>query len=134
METNNQYLHNPKWNRATRLWVTLIILIFVGWLFVTAMPLIEALIIAGLLAYLIDPIVQWLMRRLRLSRARASLFVYLVFVLIFSLHPYRFRHIILWPNARLVCRLSRRSCSIRAIYFATDHCIWLCNHSYHRSK
>lgn len=83
----NQKKSNPKWSRATRLWVTLITLIIAGWIFVVSLPLIEALLIAALLAFLIDPIVRWIMDHLKLNRAKASTLVYIVFLLIIASIP-----------------------------------------------
>lgn len=83
----NQNQSNPKWNRATRLWVTLITLIIAGWIFVVSLPLIEALLIAALLAFLIDPIVRWTMDHLKLNRAKASTLVYILFLLIIASIP-----------------------------------------------
>ncbi|HSQ27692.1 MAG TPA: AI-2E family transporter [Anaerolineales bacterium] len=83
----NQKQSNPKWSRATRLWVTLITLIIAGWIFVVSLPLIEALLIAALLAFLIDPIVRWIMDHLKLNRAKASTLVYIVFLLIIASIP-----------------------------------------------
>lgn len=83
----NQKQSNPKWNRATRLWVTLITLIIAGWIFVVSLPLIEALLIAALLAFLIDPIVRWIMVHLKLNRTKASTLVYVVFLLILASIP-----------------------------------------------
>jgi predicted PurR-regulated permease PerM len=80
-------INNPKWNRVTRLWVTFILLIFVGWVFIVSLPLIEALLVAALLAFLIDPIVQWIMRRLKLNRSKASTLVYAVFLIIIASIP-----------------------------------------------
>lgn len=61
-------------------------LVFIGgvvWFLLVAQPLVESLLIAGLLAYLFDPLVRWVMRRFKLSRPVAANLVYLLlFILI----------------------------------------------------
>lgn len=60
-------------------------LVFIGgivWFLLVAQPLVESLLIAGLLAYLFDPLVRWVMRRVKLSRPVAANLVYL-FLFIF---------------------------------------------------
>ena len=65
------------------------ILIIVGlagivWLVAAASPVLEALIIAALLAYLLDPAVRLLIRWARLNRSLAVGVVYLIFLLILA--------------------------------------------------
>ncbi len=79
---------NPKkWSRSTRLWVMLILLVIIGWIFIVSLPVIEALLIAGLLAFLVDPTIQWTMRHLKMKREKASAIVYIFFLLIFASIP-----------------------------------------------
>lgn len=78
---------NPKWSRSTRLWVTLIIFILAGWIFVVSLPLIEALLVSALLAFLIDPIVRWMMQHPKLDRNKASTIVYFLFLIIIASIP-----------------------------------------------
>lgn len=78
---------NPKWSRTTRLWVSLVTIISAGIFLYFAFPLIQVLIIALLLALLIDPLVQWLMRKTRFSRAKAGILVYLLFLVLLASIP-----------------------------------------------
>lgn len=87
LSRESEKARNPKWSRATRLWITLIIFIIVGWLFVVSLPLIEALLISALLAFLIDPIVRWMMQHPKLNRNKASTIVYIIFLLIIASIP-----------------------------------------------
>ncbi len=78
---------NPKWSRITRLWVTLIIFVVSGWVFVLSLPLFEALLVSGLLAFLINPIVEWVIAHLKINRTKASTLVYIIFLLIVASIP-----------------------------------------------
>lgn len=69
-----------RWSRYTRLWVVLIILVGLAWLLYVAAPLFEALVIAGLLAYLLSPLVRLVVERLHVRRTTAVLLVYLAFI------------------------------------------------------
>ncbi len=69
------------------MWVTLITIVLAGVLIYFAFPLIQALIIAILLAFLMDPLVQWLMRKTRFSRAKSGVLVYLVFLVVLASIP-----------------------------------------------
>ena len=73
---------SPSWSPITR-WVVAILTLFILiWLLIIAFPLVEAVFIAALLAYLLDPIVRHLMRRTRMNRMLATLLVYSILVLI----------------------------------------------------
>ncbi len=87
LNQESEKARNPKWSRATRLWITLIIFIIAGWLFVLSLPLIEALLVSALLAFLIDPIVRWMMQHPKLNRNKASTIVYIIFLLIVASIP-----------------------------------------------
>lgn len=78
---------NPKWNRATRLWVTLIIMVLTGWIFIISLPLWEVLVISALLAFLFDPIVKWVMEHSKLDRPKASTLVYILLLIIAASIP-----------------------------------------------
>ncbi len=54
------------------------------WLVVIAAPFMEALVIAGLLAYVLKPLVEYLTRKTRLRRATAAVLTYLVFLIILA--------------------------------------------------
>lgn len=86
-DETKEKIANPKWSRATRLWVTVILLAITGWIFVLSLPLFEALLVSGLLAFLIDPIVRWIMVHLKLNRPKASTLVYVIFLLVIASIP-----------------------------------------------
>jgi predicted PurR-regulated permease PerM len=76
---NNNY---KPWSYTTRMLVAIVGAIGLVWLIVVAAPLIESLLIAALLGYLLDPVVEALARWLRLSRRAAARMVYVLFLLI----------------------------------------------------
>jgi predicted PurR-regulated permease PerM len=51
-------------------------------LFILARPLVDSLLIAGLLAYLLDPLVRQVEKRFRLGRALAATLVYILKLLV----------------------------------------------------
>lgn len=73
---------SPSWSPTTRWVVAILVLICLIWLVVIAFPLVEAIFIAALIAYLLDPIVRYLMRRTRMRRTLATIVVYLIVLLI----------------------------------------------------
>lgn len=73
---------SPSWSPTTRWIVAILVLGCAIWLLVIAFPLVEAVFIAALIAYLLDPIVRYLMRRTRMKRTLATILVYLILVLI----------------------------------------------------
>lgn len=75
------------WSNTTRILVILFSLAGAIWLIVIAGPLVEALIIAALLAYLLNPAVCWLARRSGLSRSHAVAFIFVVTILIILAIP-----------------------------------------------
>lgn len=78
---------SPTWSPVTR-WVVAIILLFVViWVLIVALPLVEAIFIAALLAYLLDPFVRYLVRRTRMRRTPATIVVYTIVVLILLALP-----------------------------------------------
>ena len=70
------------WSSTIRILVIVVILLGAIWLAVAASPLLEAVMIAALLAYLLDPMVRLLVRQARLTRPLAAGLVYLLFLLI----------------------------------------------------
>ena len=78
---------NTTWSPIIRILVIVIILVGAIWLAVVASPLLEALVISALLAYLLDPAVRLLMRRARLNRSLAAVFVYVLFLLVLASIP-----------------------------------------------
>lgn len=75
------------WSNTTRLLIVLLSLAGAIWLIVIAGPLFEALILAALLAYLLNPLVCWLARRSALNRSQAAIVVFLITMLIFLSIP-----------------------------------------------
>ena len=57
------------------------------WLLIRLQPLISALIIAGLIAYILHPLVNFLMRRTKLSHNGAVTIVYLIFLILLIAIP-----------------------------------------------
>lgn len=68
---------DSSWSNTTRVVVTLLALAGGIWLAVVASPLLEALLIAALLAHLVNPAVRWVMQRASLSRAWVATIVFL---------------------------------------------------------
>lgn len=62
-------------------------LIGMVWLIISAMPLVEVLSISALLAYLLNPVVNFIMRRTRLNRTLATMVVYAALLLIVASLP-----------------------------------------------
>lgn len=81
---------SPAWSATTRLLVILALVALLVWLLVTAMPMVEALIIAGLAAYLLDPLVRWIMLRTRWSRKTAARLVFIALLLLAASLPAAF--------------------------------------------
>jgi predicted PurR-regulated permease PerM len=78
---------SPPWSITAR-WIAVIAgAIGLIWLLVAALPLVEALAIAALLAYLLDPFVKMLMRRSRLNRTLAVMVVYTILLIIVASLP-----------------------------------------------
>ena len=72
---------NTDWSNTTRALIIIIVLIMAVWLAVAARPLLQALGIAALLAYLLEPAVRFAMRITRLSRSWATRIVFILFML-----------------------------------------------------
>lgn len=69
------------WSSRTKIIVITTILLSAVWLIVYLNPLWNALIISGLLAYLLDPVVRLLTNRTRLTRSWGAILVFVVFIL-----------------------------------------------------
>ena len=80
-------MYSPKWSRVTRITIAIICLILFFVLFILALPLVEALAISALLAYLLNPAVKYLSRRFRIRRTWAVVIVYLVTLLVLASLP-----------------------------------------------
>ena len=70
------------WSNTTRILVILLSLAAAVWLAFIASPLIEAILIAALLAYLLNPAVCWLVERSTLPRSQAAAAIFLSTLLI----------------------------------------------------
>ena len=66
------------WSNTTRILVLLLFLAAAIWLAFIASPLLEAILIAALLAYLLNPAVCWLVRQTTLRRSQAATIIFLV--------------------------------------------------------
>lgn len=67
-----------QWSNLTRTIVIAVVLVLIGWLLYVFQPLVSPLIIAALLAYALNPLVDVVQQRGRLSRKWAVPLVYLV--------------------------------------------------------
>lgn len=75
-------MHSPPWSSTTRLIVALLIITGLLALVIFAFPFVESLLIAALLAFLINPLVHLTMRKLRLSRPLAAALVYFFLLIV----------------------------------------------------
>jgi predicted PurR-regulated permease PerM len=78
----SQPVQSPSWSRTTRLIVGLIafaVLLLLMWRF---QALVGQIVIAAMLAYILDPVMDFLVARAKFSRAAAAIVVYLVLILI----------------------------------------------------
>lgn len=73
---------SPKWGSLTKFLVALVFVALLGWLLARFQQLIPPLGLAFILAYLLNPIVEWLTTRTRLKWGLAVTLVYLVLVLL----------------------------------------------------
>lgn len=73
---------SPAWNRATRYAVAFILAVLVLFLMWRFQGLIVQIMIAALVAYLLNPVTDFLVRRTPLKRTWATIVVYLLFVLL----------------------------------------------------
>lgn len=70
------------WSTPTRILVIVMALATAVWIAVVASPLLQAVGIAALLAYLLDPAVRFFMRRARMRRSWAAAVTFLLFLLV----------------------------------------------------
>lgn len=75
---------SPRWNASTKLVVMLTTIVILGWILYRFQVLIPPLVIAMIVAYLLNPLVGALSGRLRISRGLAILLLYLAILLAFS--------------------------------------------------
>lgn len=79
---NNNYTPSPNWNTTTKVFVTVLVLVLINlalWRFST---LIGPLVIAGIMAYVFNPLIEWLDRHTPLNRGLSVALVYVVFACI----------------------------------------------------
>jgi predicted PurR-regulated permease PerM len=80
-------MENPRWSREVRIAVALVCFALFMLLLFLALPLVEALAAAALIAYLLNPLVRLVMRRFHLRRATSALLVYVILILIVASLP-----------------------------------------------
>lgn len=73
---------SPLWNRATKIIVVIIGLLLVAFLFVRFRQLVGILVVAGILAYLVSPLVGYFERRFHIRRSVIILLVYLILAIL----------------------------------------------------
>ncbi len=79
--------NSPVWSRTTRIIVLVVALVGTVALIALAWPLFQALVIAGLLAYLLEPLVNFFMRRFHFKRNLAAIVVYGLLLLVIVAIP-----------------------------------------------
>jgi len=72
------------WSTTTRILILVMILVATVWIAIVASPLLQAVGIAALLAYLLDPAVRFLIRRTRMHRSWAAAVTFLLFLLLLA--------------------------------------------------
>jgi predicted PurR-regulated permease PerM len=77
----------PKWSKTTKIFVILALIIGFIWLMVLLAPVVDAIIIAALIAVLLDPVVSWMIQRTRWQRAGAANLVFTISLLILIAIP-----------------------------------------------
>ena len=69
---------SPPWSRSTKIIVTVIVLLLVMWLTYRFQSLISQIVIAAILAYIMNPIAVMIDRRTGLKRTTGILLIYLL--------------------------------------------------------
>lgn len=75
-------MQSPPWSSTTRLIVALLIITGLLAVMIFAFPFVESLLIAALLAFLINPLVHLAMRKLKIKRPLASAIVYFLLLIV----------------------------------------------------
>ncbi|NOX60767.1 MAG: AI-2E family transporter [Chloroflexi bacterium] len=79
---------DSRWSPTTKLVVLIILLVFGAWLLMQLSAVIPPLLVAGILAFLLKPLVDWIVHRTGWSRGFASAFtIFLALVLLLVLTP-----------------------------------------------
>src|SRR3990172_4950472 len=73
---------SPRWNTATKFLVALVALVFIGSLLERFQERLGPLVFAFILAYLLNPLIEWITTRARLSWAAAVNLIYLALVVV----------------------------------------------------
>lgn len=73
---------SPRWSASTKFLIWLVCIVMLGALIVRFQELVGPLLFAGILAYILNPVVRWLTERTRLSWGMAVILVYLVIVIL----------------------------------------------------
>ncbi len=80
-------MSTPKWTPATK-WVVLVICLIVIGLAVWRFSIVLApLVVAVIIAYILNPVVNWLTARTPMKRSIAAAIIYIVFLLLLALIP-----------------------------------------------
>src|SRR3972149_221052 len=74
-------MHSPSWKPATRIFMITLLLVAAIWLLVRVAPLVEALAVAALVAFLLEGLVAFLVKRRAMPRPKAVILVYILFLL-----------------------------------------------------
>ncbi len=75
---------SPPWNRTTKIFVTVIALFLIGLLLQRFQPLVAPLAGAAILAYLLNPIIIFLDKRLPISRGASIVIVYILLAVVLA--------------------------------------------------
>lgn len=73
---------SPPWNRTTKAIVAVFAVLLVAIALYRFRGLIQPLVLAAIVAFLLNPVIEWAMRRLRLSRGWAVALVFIVVLLV----------------------------------------------------
>ena len=74
-------MHSPSWKPATRIFMITLLLVAAIWLLVRVAPLVEALAVAALVAFLLEGLVAFFVKRRGMARPKAVILVYILFLL-----------------------------------------------------
>jgi predicted PurR-regulated permease PerM len=75
---------SPKWSNTTKLLISLIVVVLLGLAIWWFQALISAVVIAAMIAYLINPLASWLAKRLDWPRTVVLILIYLLLLVILA--------------------------------------------------
>lgn len=78
---------SPSWKPSTRLFTVILLILAAIWFLMSITPLVEALAVAALVAFLLEGLVAALVKRRGMPRRRAVILVYVLFLLVLILVP-----------------------------------------------